>query len=77
MTPEALIGFSTFFPWGFLKLGILVLLGIYIVFAAVIVRQEQLMSKIVEVPFSPVLRLVSIVHLIASIGVFFIALFFL
>ncbi len=62
-----------FFPWGFTKLAIIILIMFYIVFAAIIVRQEQLMSRIVEIPYSPTLRLISLIHLVASIGVFFLA----
>jgi len=46
----------------------------YIIFAAIIVRQEQLMAKVVEIPFSPILRIIAISHLIASFVVFFLAL---
>ncbi|HCM37437.1 MAG: hypothetical protein UV61_C0010G0006 [Candidatus Gottesmanbacteria bacterium GW2011_GWB1_43_11] len=63
-----------FFPWGFAKLAILVLIGIYIVFAAIMVRQEQLMAKVIEIPFSPILRLVALVHLLASVIVWLLAL---
>lgn len=52
-------------------------LGLYIVFAFVILRQEQLMAQVLKEDFEPVLRLVSVLHLIASIGVFFMALIFL
>jgi len=66
-----------FFPWGFTKLAILILVLIYIVFSAVIVRQEQLMSKVVEIPFSPILRVAALAHLFASIGAFGLALILL
>lgn len=52
-------------------------LGLYIVFAFVIVRQEQLMAHVLEESFEPVLRLVSLLHFIASIAVFAIAIFVL
>lgn len=45
-------------------------LGLYIVFAFVILRQEQLMSHVLEEAFEPVLRMVSVVHFIASIVIF-------
>lgn len=67
MTPEVFTFIRLFFPWGMLKLGITILVLLYAIFAAIIVRQEQLMSKVVEIPFSLVLRLVAILHLVVSI----------
>ncbi len=52
-------------------------LGLYIVFAAVILRQEQLMANVLEESFEPVLRLAAYIHLAAAVGVFFLALFIL
>lgn len=67
MTPEVFTFIRLFFPWGMLKLGITIMVLLYTIFAAIIVRQEQLMSKVVEIPFSLVLRLVAIFHLVVSI----------
>lgn len=69
--------FLAFFPWGYVKLAILVLIAMYIIFAAVIVRQEQLMSHVVEIPASPLLRLIAVVHFFVAIGVFVLSLFLL
>ncbi len=52
-------------------------LGLYIIFAFVILRQEQLMSHVLEESFEPVLRLVSVFHFIASIAVFLMAIILL
>ncbi|HLD24728.1 MAG TPA: DUF5657 family protein [Patescibacteria group bacterium] len=52
-------------------------LGLYIVFAAVILRQEQLMANVLEESFEPILRLASFFHLAAAIGVFALALIIL
>ncbi len=52
-------------------------LGLYIVFAAVILRQEQLMAVVLEESFEPVLRLTAVIHLVAATGVFFLALLIL
>lgn len=64
---------------GFILFKYLVLfgLGLYIVFAAVILRQEQLMAHVLEESFEPVLRLGAIFHLIAASGVFLLALLIL
>lgn len=51
--------------------------GLYIVFAAVILRQEQLMAQVLEESFEPILRFASFLHLAASIGIFVLALLIL
>lgn len=62
-----------------LSFKILVLLGIaiYVVFAAVIVRQEQLMANVLEENFEPTLRILSILHLGAALALFLFALIIL
>lgn len=67
----------SFFPWGFLKVAILVMVAMYTIFAAVIVRQEQLMARVVELQLSPIMRLVAIAHFIASVMAFFLVLLLL
>lgn len=42
--------------------------AVYTVFAAVIVRQEQLMAHVLEESFEPVLRFLALIHFLASIG---------
>lgn len=64
----------SFFPWGFLKVAILVMVAMYTIFAAIIVRQEQLMARVVELQLSPFMRLVAITHFIASVMAFFLSL---
>lgn len=62
-----------------LSVKIFVLIGIvvYAAFAAVIVRQEQLMADVLEEEFEPKLKLLTRAHLIASVGLFFLAFFIL
>lgn len=72
MTPEI-----TGFFFIILKALFLFGLGLYIIFAFVIVRQEQLMAHVLEESFEPVLRLVCVLHLFAAIGVFPLALILL
>lgn len=60
-----------------LKFLILFGMGLYIVFATVILRQEQLMAHVLEESFEPVLRLAAYIHLVAAISVFFLALLIL
>jgi hypothetical protein len=40
---------------------------IYTVFAAVLVRQEQLMAHVLEEQFQPILRAMVLAHLIATV----------
>lgn len=57
-----------------LKLLAMMGLGVYGIFAAVMVRQEQLMAKSLEAASEPVLRALVWVHLVFSLGVFLLAL---
>ena len=53
-----------------IKLMIVIGIGLYTVFAGIMVRQEQLMSKVMSASLSePILRLFTIVHFLASIFV--------
>lgn len=65
------------FVWLGMKLMTLVGLGIYIVFAFVIVRQEQLMSKTLEAASEKVLKLLTWLHLGGALVVFTLALLIL
>lgn len=60
-----------------IKVFVLVGLGLYSIFAAIIIRQEQLMANVLEESFEPVLRMFTIAHFIASLGVLVIAMVFL
>lgn len=57
----------------------MVLSGIflYVLFALVLVRQEQLMAHVLEEEFEPKLRIVVVGHLIAALFVFLLAIFLL
>jgi len=50
-----------------LKIFVIAGLLVYTVFAVVLVRQEQLMAHVLEEQFQPIIRLLVIIHLIASI----------
>lgn len=56
-----------FFPYGFIKLMIILALVIYVVFSFVILQQESLMSKVVNTKFSFILRTIAIGHLLAAL----------
>lgn len=59
------------------KLFTLLGLGVYVVFAGIIVRQEQLMAQTVAETFHPVLRILTVIHFLAAIGVFITAIILL
>lgn len=51
----------------------LVGLGLYSLFAAIMVRQEQLMAAVLEEDFEPILRIFTILHFAAAIGLLVLA----
>lgn len=60
--------------WFIAKILFLIAIGIYIVFALVVVRQVNLMIRTLEVGFEFPIRLVAIGHLLFAIGTFILAL---
>lgn len=60
-----------------LKSAVLVGLALYSVFAAIFIRQEQLMAHVLEAAFEPILRLFVILHFAFSVGLIFLALMIL
>ena len=60
-------------PLVLFKAGLLLAIAMYIVFAFVVIRQIDLMTKTVKTPLTPVLRMVGWGHLIASVVVWLIA----
>jgi hypothetical protein len=52
-------------------------LGLYMIFAFVILRQQQLMAHVLEDSFEPVLRLLTLLHIAAAIVVFILAILLL
>jgi hypothetical protein len=73
MTPEH----AGTLVWLGVKIMALLGLAIYIVFSAVIVRQEQLMAKVLEASSERVLSLLAWLHLGAAVVVFLLALIIL
>ena len=59
------------------KIMALVALGLYIIFAGVVVRQVQLMIETLEVGLENEIKLISYLHLVFAIGVFILALIIL
>lgn len=78
MTPEQfLFVLVSWWPWIFIKLFILILLLFYIIFAAICLRQIDLMNQVVEAQISPSLKLIGFLHLGAAVFIFFLAIFLL
>jgi hypothetical protein len=63
--------------WLILKIITLLGIAVYVVFAGIMVRQEHLMGNVLEEGFEPVLRILTYIHLVATVGVFFLALIIL
>lgn len=55
------------------KILVLIGMGLYTIFAGIIVRQEQLMAAVLEESFEPILRLLVILHFAASVGLLILA----
>lgn len=69
-----MIGDFTGIFWLVIKAFTLLGFAIYIVFSIVIVRQERLMSAVIEEGFEPVIKSLALIHLLASIALFVLAL---
>jgi hypothetical protein len=68
MTPTVLSSIMLF-----IKILVIIGLFVYTAFAAIIVRQEQLMTDVMDDGFDAVLKLLVFVHLAASVAVIFFA----
>lgn len=71
MTPEQLILLLiSFWPWAYVKFFLLVLMIFYLIFAAILFRQIDLMSRMVEAQITPALKLIGLIHLGMALAVF-------
>lgn len=59
------------------KVFVLVGLGLYAIFAGIMIRQEQLMAAVLEEAFEPILRLLTILHFAAAMSLLILALIIL
>jgi len=73
MTPQQL---STI-GWMIIKTLSIVGLILYAIYAGIIVRQEQLMSKVLAESTESVVRLIALIHFIASLAIIVLALILL
>jgi hypothetical protein len=69
MTPQTIPALA----WLILKVITLLGIAVYVVFAGVMVRQERLMANVLEEGFEPILRILTYIHLAASVAVFLLA----
>jgi hypothetical protein len=60
-----------------LKIGVIILLSIYLVFAFVMVRQVRIMTETLELGYENSLRMLSYFHFLFAIGVLLYAIFIL
>ncbi|MBI4066579.1 hypothetical protein HY411_02585 [Candidatus Gottesmanbacteria bacterium] len=55
------------------KVLVLIGLGLYGIFSGIMIRQEQLMAAVLEEGFEPILRLLTILHFAAAVGLLILA----
>lgn len=71
---QALAGLN---PYSIVKIFVMVGLLMYVIFAFVVVRQEQLMSQVLEGHGQQGLRIITLIHLVVVILLFLLALIIL
>jgi len=59
----------------FIKFGMITLLSLYVIFAAIVIKQVNVMTDTLEVGFEKPIKLVSVLHFTASVIVLIFALF--
>ena len=76
MTPfeQTLENLVSIDPWGLAKLAVLLFLGIYIVFAFIVVRQVRLMTSVLNGSIDLPLKAIALAHLAIAVTVFLMAL---
>lgn len=67
MTQELIFGLS---GWFLVKIGVMVLLAMYLIFALIVVRQTKLMTDTVQMGRESFIRLLGYVHLVSTVFVF-------
>lgn len=74
MTQELLLGAS---PWLLAKIGIVVILGMYLIFALIVVRQVKLMTDTLQLGFEGFVRMLGYIHFAFAVFVLLAALIIL
>lgn len=74
MTLDQILGFSSFLQLGFLaKIIIMVLALFYVVFTAVVYRQIDLMTQVLDSKISPVVKTIALIQIGAAVFVLVLA----
>ena len=60
-----------------IKVASLLFLALYTLFAAIMVRQEHLMDKVIDETFEPVLKILVILHFLFALGILILSFFIL
>lgn len=60
-----------------LKLFVIVGLGVYLIFAFVIIRQTQIMANTVKLPFEIFIKLLALLHFIFAISILVLSVLYL
>ena len=60
-----------------IKVASLLFLALYTLFAAIMVRQEHLMDKVIDETFEPVLKILVLLHFIFALGILILSFFIL
>lgn len=63
-----------FAVWDLTRVGLLVFLGLYVIFSLLVVRQVNLLNSVLGTHFSPLFRVVALLHVVLAVGVFVFAL---
>jgi hypothetical protein len=63
--------------WPIVKIFVLFGLGLYLIFALVVIRQVQLMTKTIKMNFEVPVKFLALTHLLFAIAVFLFALIIL
>ena len=66
-----------FAVWDLARGILLLFLALYIVFALLVVRQINLLNSVLGTHFSPLFRMVAVLHVLLAVGVFVFALMIL
>lgn len=63
-----------FAVWDLTKVGLLLFLILYLIFALLVVRQVGLLNSVLGTNFSPLFRIVAFLHVLLALGVLLFAL---
>lgn len=74
---DTLLNFTNINIWSIVKILSIVLLGMYLVFALVVVRQVKMMTKTLQIGFEAPAKMLSYIHLIFAVLVFLAAIIIL